>query len=170
MRGRQNWLTNFISILRLKTPPVISNFAVWAAWNMYPKTLAGLATAYGAALPFFRNQAFGPYLGAGPDGDGDRDPPLLVEREAGGRPGAFVDREELRTVNFPTGRMGRGADRRPLRASGIPIVTDRRGRPHRCREVPARAPNLRTEESPPSHRRSICRCELRGPAGTFGRK
>lgn len=33
---------------------VVSNFAVWAAWNMYPKTLAGLMTCYSAALPFFR--------------------------------------------------------------------------------------------------------------------
>lgn len=33
---------------------VVSNFAVWAAWNMYPKTGAGLITCYAAALPFFR--------------------------------------------------------------------------------------------------------------------
>jgi len=33
---------------------VVSNFAVWAAWNMYPKTLAGLMTSYAAGLPFFR--------------------------------------------------------------------------------------------------------------------
>jgi hypothetical protein len=33
---------------------VISNFAVWAAWEMYPKTLAGLMTCYIEALPFFR--------------------------------------------------------------------------------------------------------------------
>ncbi len=33
---------------------VVSNFAVWAAWNMYPKTFAGLVTCYTAALPFFR--------------------------------------------------------------------------------------------------------------------
>jgi len=36
---------------------VVSNFGVWAVWNMYPKTLAGLATAYVAAIPFFRNTA-----------------------------------------------------------------------------------------------------------------
>lgn len=35
---------------------VASNFAVWAVWNMYPKTLSGLATAYIAGLPFFRNE------------------------------------------------------------------------------------------------------------------
>jgi hypothetical protein len=33
---------------------VVSNFAVWLAWNMYPKTFAGLMTCYTAALPFFR--------------------------------------------------------------------------------------------------------------------
>lgn len=42
-----------------------SNFGVWAVWNMYPKTLAGLATAYVAAIPFFRNQAFADLLCAG---------------------------------------------------------------------------------------------------------
>ena len=34
---------------------VVSNFAVWAVWNMYPKTAGGLATCYVAGLPFFRN-------------------------------------------------------------------------------------------------------------------
>src|ERR1035437_671167 len=34
---------------------LVSNFAVWAAWQMYPKTLAGLGMCYVAALPFFRN-------------------------------------------------------------------------------------------------------------------
>jgi hypothetical protein len=34
---------------------VASNFAVWAAWGMYAKTLGGLGTCYIAALPFFRN-------------------------------------------------------------------------------------------------------------------
>jgi hypothetical protein len=41
---------------------LVSNFGVWLVWNMYPKTLAGLATAYVAALPFFRNQAFADLL------------------------------------------------------------------------------------------------------------
>ena len=41
---------------------LVSNFAVWAAWNMYPKTLAGLGTAYVAAIPFFRNQALADLL------------------------------------------------------------------------------------------------------------
>ena len=33
---------------------VVSNLAVWGAWNMYPKTFAGLMTCYTAALPYFR--------------------------------------------------------------------------------------------------------------------
>lgn len=34
---------------------LISNFGVWAAYNMYPKTIDGLAACYVAAIPFFRN-------------------------------------------------------------------------------------------------------------------
>ena len=34
---------------------VVSNLAVWAVWNMYPKTLAGLIECYVAAVPFFRH-------------------------------------------------------------------------------------------------------------------
>jgi len=34
---------------------LMSNFAVWAVWNMYPKNLSGLMACYVAALPFFRN-------------------------------------------------------------------------------------------------------------------
>jgi hypothetical protein len=33
---------------------LVSNFAVWAAWNMYPKTINGLMMSYVAGLPFFR--------------------------------------------------------------------------------------------------------------------
>jgi hypothetical protein len=33
---------------------LISNFAVWAAWQMYPHNFSGLMTCYVAALPFFR--------------------------------------------------------------------------------------------------------------------
>jgi len=33
---------------------VLSNFAVWAAWNTYPKTFGGLMTCYAAGVPFFR--------------------------------------------------------------------------------------------------------------------
>jgi len=41
---------------------VISNFAVWAAWNMYPRTFAGLMLCYDAGLPFFRRAVEGDLL------------------------------------------------------------------------------------------------------------
>jgi hypothetical protein len=41
---------------------VVSNFAVWAAWNMYPRTFAGLMTCYEAALPFFQRGVIGDLL------------------------------------------------------------------------------------------------------------
>jgi len=34
---------------------LVSNFAVWAVWNMYPKNAGGLLESYLMALPFFRN-------------------------------------------------------------------------------------------------------------------
>ncbi len=41
---------------------VLSNFAVWACWNMYPKTMAGLMTCYAAGLPFFQRGLAGDML------------------------------------------------------------------------------------------------------------
>jgi hypothetical protein len=38
---------------------VVTNFAVWAWGGLYPKTPAGLAAAYVAAIPFFRNTLVG---------------------------------------------------------------------------------------------------------------
>ena len=35
---------------------LVSNFAVWAVWNMYPHNFSGLVACFVAALPFFRNQ------------------------------------------------------------------------------------------------------------------
>lgn len=34
---------------------VVSNFGVWAAFGMYPRSLSGLIACYTAALPFYRN-------------------------------------------------------------------------------------------------------------------
>ena len=34
---------------------VVSNYAVWAAFGMYPHTLAGLQACFVAAIPFYRN-------------------------------------------------------------------------------------------------------------------
>ena len=41
---------------------VVSNFAVWAAYAMYPKNLAGLMTSYTLAIPFFRHALEGDLL------------------------------------------------------------------------------------------------------------
>jgi uncharacterized membrane protein (UPF0136 family) len=41
---------------------VISNFGVWAATEMYPKTLSGLMTCYSLAVPFFRHGLEGDLL------------------------------------------------------------------------------------------------------------
>lgn len=42
---------------------IVSNFAVWAAWqDLYPKTVAGLATCYAAGLPFFQRSLAGDLL------------------------------------------------------------------------------------------------------------
>ena len=38
---------------------LLSNFAVWACWNMYPKSASGLMLSYAAGLPFFRNAIVG---------------------------------------------------------------------------------------------------------------
>jgi hypothetical protein len=34
---------------------ILSDFAVWAGGNLYPRTLAGLEACYVAAIPFYRN-------------------------------------------------------------------------------------------------------------------
>jgi hypothetical protein len=41
---------------------LVSNFAVWAAWDMYPRTVAGLMTCFGAGIPFFRHAIVGDLL------------------------------------------------------------------------------------------------------------
>jgi Family of unknown function (DUF6580) len=41
---------------------VISNFAVWAAADLYPRTLGGLTACYAAGVPFFRNAIEGDML------------------------------------------------------------------------------------------------------------
>lgn len=41
---------------------LVSNFAVWAVWEMYPKTLDGLMTSYLMGLPFFRRDLIGDVL------------------------------------------------------------------------------------------------------------
>jgi hypothetical protein len=41
---------------------LLSNFAVWAAWDMYPKNFAGLMESYAIGLPFFRRGIEGDLL------------------------------------------------------------------------------------------------------------
>jgi len=41
---------------------LLSNLAVWACWDMYPKTFSGLMTSYTLALPFFRHALEGDLL------------------------------------------------------------------------------------------------------------
>ena len=41
---------------------LVSNFAAWAAFDMYPKTFAGLMTSYALGLPFFQRAAVGDVL------------------------------------------------------------------------------------------------------------
>jgi len=40
----------------------LSNLAVWASWNMYPRSFAGLMACYDAGLPFFRRAVAGDLL------------------------------------------------------------------------------------------------------------
>ncbi len=41
---------------------LLSNLAVWAAWDMYPRTFAGLMLCYDAGVPFFRRAVAGDLL------------------------------------------------------------------------------------------------------------
>jgi hypothetical protein len=44
---------------------LISNYSVWVGGTMYPRTLAGLATCYAAAIPFYRNDLLSTSIVAG---------------------------------------------------------------------------------------------------------
>ncbi len=44
---------------------VVSNFSVWAAGGMYPRTLSGLGVCYVAAVPFYRNDLISTAMVAG---------------------------------------------------------------------------------------------------------
>jgi len=61
------WLTNRRSILRIGMATLlgalqfflITNFAIWKAFDTYPPTLAGLGACYLAGVPFFGNTLAG---------------------------------------------------------------------------------------------------------------
>lgn len=58
-----HWLRNRVAVRTVLAASLagptafflISNFAVWLGWEMYPPTWEGLLACYVAALPFFRN-------------------------------------------------------------------------------------------------------------------
>jgi hypothetical protein len=55
LRSSRNWRrVAGCSLLASVSFFLVSNYTVWAVWQMYPKTLAGLTACYTAALPFFR--------------------------------------------------------------------------------------------------------------------
>lgn len=63
LRANARWLR--ISVAAVASSVsffVVSNFAVWACWNMYPKTLSGLMTCYTIGLPYFRRALEGDLL------------------------------------------------------------------------------------------------------------
>lgn len=44
---------------------LVSNYAVWASGDMYPRTLSGLMTCFAAGLPFYRNDLISTGIVAG---------------------------------------------------------------------------------------------------------
>ncbi|MGA2965026.1 MAG: DUF6580 family putative transport protein [Terriglobales bacterium] len=63
LRANANWLrVGGAALASSVSFFALSNFAVWACWGMYPKTLAGLVTCYAAGLPFFRRGIAGDLL------------------------------------------------------------------------------------------------------------
>jgi hypothetical protein len=44
---------------------LVSNYAVWASGDMYPRTLAGLGACFAAAVPFYRNDLVSTAIVAG---------------------------------------------------------------------------------------------------------
>ncbi len=60
LRGRRNPLAVYIASLASSTTFfLLTNAAVWAFGTLYPKTAGGLASAYVAGMPFFRNTLLG---------------------------------------------------------------------------------------------------------------
>ncbi len=55
LRENSNWLRiGAASLASSVSFFAISNFAVWASWNMYPKSFSGLMSCYAVGIPFFR--------------------------------------------------------------------------------------------------------------------
>jgi hypothetical protein len=60
LRGKWNWARIGGSSVAASTMFfLLTNFGVWLAWTMYPRSGAGLAECYAAGLPFFGNSLAG---------------------------------------------------------------------------------------------------------------
>lgn len=60
LRSRWNWARiGGISVAASAIFFLVSNFGVWLAWTMYPRSASGLAECYAAGLPFFGNTLAG---------------------------------------------------------------------------------------------------------------
>jgi hypothetical protein len=66
LRGRAKaWSVALGAVATSITFFLITNFAEWAFYDLYPHTAAGLATGYVAAIPFFRNTLLSDLLFSG---------------------------------------------------------------------------------------------------------
>ncbi|HTV56967.1 MAG TPA: DUF6580 family putative transport protein [Terriglobia bacterium] len=60
LRGKWNWArVGGASVAASTIFFLVSNFGVWLAWTMYPRSAAGLAECYAAGLPFYGNSLAG---------------------------------------------------------------------------------------------------------------
>ncbi len=63
LRGKAHWAKiGAASIAGSTIFFLVSNFGVWLGWTMYPRSVAGLAACYSAAIPFYRNSLIGDLL------------------------------------------------------------------------------------------------------------
>jgi len=63
IRGRRSILNiGLVTLVSFVMFFVVTNFSVWAAGNLYPRTWAGLQHCYVAAIPFFLNSVAGDVL------------------------------------------------------------------------------------------------------------
>jgi hypothetical protein len=63
LREQKDWLrVGGASLVGSVSFFLVSNFAVWAAWPTYPKTVGGLMACYAAGIPFFRHTVAGDLL------------------------------------------------------------------------------------------------------------
>lgn len=60
LRGKESWASiGGASIAASTLFFFVTNFGVWLAWTMYPRTATGLEACYAAGLPFYGNSLLG---------------------------------------------------------------------------------------------------------------